>query len=114
MIIDNKFETVEANKIHQILQKLNGGSAIITFLEKNKANHQMIELVIKSLAEEYPQIKFMRTYAEQNDPFLAKLNLHRLPVTFFLKGTRVLGWFEGLESKNQIREYIKSYLKAEK
>lgn len=114
MIIDNKYEIIEAEKIHQVLKQLEGGLAIVTFLEKNKANHQMIELVMKSLLDEYPKIKFMRTYTDSGHPFLKKFNLYKLPTTFFMKGSKITGWFEGLESKSQIRNYIRQYLKVEK
>ena len=112
MIINNTYEAVEAGKILQILRNLNGGKAIITFSEKNKANHLMIELVMKALSEEYPQIKFLKTYTQPGDPFLEQMKLHNLPVTLFMEGTAVKGWFSGLQSKNQIRKHIQFFFQS--
>jgi hypothetical protein len=112
MLIENKYEKVKSEDLHRIINNLNNAKAVITFADSDKANHQMIELVMKALSDEFPQVRFFKTETTTQDPFLKNQGFQNLPVTIFVKGKKIYGWFEGLTSKNAIRTRINSLLEV--
>ncbi|MEZ4947859.1 MAG: thioredoxin family protein [Saprospiraceae bacterium] len=112
MLIENKYEKVQSDDLHRIINNLNNAKAVITFADADKANHQMIELVMKALSDEFPQVRFFKTETSAEDPFLKNQGLTNLPVTIFVKGKKIYGWFEGLISKNSIRSRIENLLEV--
>ena len=85
------------------------GSAVVLFGSNSCAPCKAVTQVFDTIANQYPNVKFLKVIADENKDLARKFEVETLPTVYFYKNDMPMTKFCGMKGKSYIIDIMRNY-----
>ena len=106
--MDNKItlQALAKQELDHFFKEQEDQIVILVFTAEWLGSVQILNVFLRELSDEFPNVVTHYMDAEQHDKLAVKMNVDTLPSTFILEDGKILDHFTGLLPKKRIRERL--------
>ena len=92
-------------------EMIKNGYTLVDFFANWCGPCKMLGPVLEGLAEEYPNVNFVKVDVDEEGELAAKYGVMSIPTVFILKDGEIVAKTGGMQPKSQIKAFIDSAVK---
>ena len=92
-------------------EMIKSGYTLVDFFANWCGPCKMLGPVLEGLAEEYPNVNFVKVDVDEEGELAAKYGVMSIPTVFILKDVEIVAKTGGMQPKSQIKAFIDSAVK---
>ena len=92
-------------------EMIKSGYTLVDFFANWCGPCKMLGPVLEGLAEEYPNVSFVKVDVDEEGELAAKYGVMSIPTVFILKDGEIVAKTGGMQPKSQIKAFIDSAVK---
>jgi thioredoxin 1 len=92
-------------------EMIKSGYTLVDFFANWCGPCKMLGPVLEGLAEEYPNVNFVKVDVDEEGELAAKYGVMSIPTVFILKDGEIVAKTGGMQPKSQIKAFIDSAVK---